>query len=134
MKRRSLFGALLAGIAAPAVAQLPKVAPSTDGPVPAYHWPPERTPRVEPICWAMYDPPITHAHTHSVNDPGHSHQLWDASHNHSVSDPGHSHALTYPFVGEVRAFSSLAAVPAGWKVCDGMNGTPDLRHRGPLRT
>ena len=26
-------------------------------------------------------------------------------------------------------FGSIATIPDGWRLCDGINGTPDLRHR-----
>lgn len=35
-----------------------------------------------------------------------------------------------PFVGQIHLWSgSIVSIPAGWKLCDGNNGTPDLRNK-----
>lgn len=39
---------------------------------------------------------ISHAHTITVNDPGHNHDVTDPGHGHDVTDPGHSHDVTDP--------------------------------------
>lgn len=35
----------------------------------------------------------------------------------------------FPSFGIIMWFGSIAAIPAGWLLCDGTNGTPDLRDR-----
>jgi hypothetical protein len=34
-----------------------------------------------------------------------------------------------PYLGEIRMFTPTATIPPGWYVCDGTNGTVDLRDR-----
>ena len=119
MKRRSLFAAIGAALAAPALADVRRPPPAAA---------PPRTAPAGPV-WAMYDPP-TYAHTHCGAGDGPGHLL----HSFAVGDPGHSHplaALLSPGPrGMLAAYASVAHVPPHWRVCDGTHGTPDLRGGG----
>lgn len=136
MKRRSLFGSALAALVAPALAkaQAPAVMPAKRSEVKFDVWLADEVRRdftdaaygVEPAkpVWAMYRPYIAPVHTHSMYDPSarHSNGLGDPGHTHSFSPQWHSGLAP----GQLAAFAS-DAVPPDWIVCDGRNGTPDMR-------
>jgi hypothetical protein len=43
---------------------------------------------------------------------------------------GAANTTPVSWIGEIRIHSgSLASIPTGWHLCDGTNGTPDLRDR-----
>jgi len=76
------------------------------------------------------------SHLHVIGDSTNLQSSLDSksatTHNHDASyaTVGHTHAGTAIPAGLIAMWGGLAAnIPAGWLLCDGQNGTPDLRSR-----
>ncbi len=46
--------------------------------------------------------------------------------NSELPDPDYS---SFPIGGIIAFYKAASLIPAGWQICDGTNGTPDLRSR-----
>ena len=71
---------------------------------------------------------ISHTHTVTVNDPGHSHEVTDPGHNHDVTDPGHDHGPgSMEITGKI---SSISKSFSRYGVCYGAFSKTDDGHTG----
>lgn len=73
---------------------------------------------------------ITHATTKAAGQKLFAVADWNAAHVFSASDfAAMFHALAMTLKLALPYTGTIASIPAGWQLCNGTNGTPDLRDK-----